>query len=407
MKFEETILPKMKSREIKSLRAAALELGRTANYFSNNKSRSAISFKDRSFDKDYPLFAMMTDKGRASLQELLDSAPESSKESGSMAKSLAASGITQADSVNFERNILPKMKTGEIKSLREAATALGKHKNLFTKKRTSNDERPISIEDRKFDRTYPLFSWMTDEGRGELQEYINSIDEQVKNSGYKTYQLWSTAQIGKRKSRAESQQPEASSSPRGPYVIDTPGVSFNDVYGGGIESEARRSSPATGEQPRGLQTYGPSPSFFDEVSSTGDAGSSSETAVHPSHRDSSTTGVPRQRHPGFERVHHPDRVDALPRMGGMSVAATQQSGPPTLERLDDRDLGILLEAVSLPHGTIRSVEDAALWLDDRGQGERMLERVRPYVSVIGDGDSAQIQLTEFGRREAEERTQRE
>ncbi|HET9646150.1 MAG TPA: hypothetical protein VFP68_22980, partial [Burkholderiaceae bacterium] len=56
------------------------------------------------------------------------------------------------------------------------------------------------------------------------------------------------------------------------------------------------------------------------------------------------------------------------------------------------------------HGEhIRSVSDAALYIDDSID----VERVRPYVHVVGGGETGDVQLTEFGRKELEARDQRE
>jgi hypothetical protein len=51
-----------------------------------------------------------------------------------------------------------------------------------------------------------------------------------------------------------------------------------------------------------------------------------------------------------------------------------------------------------------------MWLDDGGLVERLVDRVRPYVFIDGDGETARMRLTEFGnaqKREREERERRE
>ncbi|HET9645994.1 MAG TPA: hypothetical protein VFP68_22170 [Burkholderiaceae bacterium] len=414
--FETNILPRMISGEIRSFYAAALALKMRKDFFTSCSKfcRPLISLNERTFKKTHPLFAGMTSEGRAKLQELLDKSHKAeSKENGRK----RVQTTTNADSQKFENEILPAMIEGKIESFAEASRALGKGRNYLTDARAGSTS--ISIKNRSFNDAHPLFAGMTDNGRVKLKEFINNIAEQVRNSEHNDFHQWSRARgRGRLRKRTEPRptvprtladhKPEGSPNNfGGPHVIETPGISFNDVYSARIESEAGASYTVALQHSRGAQTRAPSPGFFDDVSSTGPAGTNSEASVCTRAGDFLAGGVPRRSPPGFEQAQHSDLVDAGPSMGGMSRTPTQHSESPALERLDDREFGILLEAVNLPQGIIRSVEDAAMWLDDRGQGESLLARVRQYVSVVGDGDGAHIQLTEFGRKAAEERAQRE
>ncbi|HET9642797.1 MAG TPA: hypothetical protein VFP68_05465, partial [Burkholderiaceae bacterium] len=297
--------------------------------------------------------------------------------------------------VNEQRELLlkyaPDFESGKLRTFDDLSKAIH-HKR---------SARLLLIGENKINEKHAIFKHMSDSDLESMRGLVSRMHDKYIESKATRLPHWMRT-----RSRPAAQPSEGFSNPPVPHVIETPGLSFNDVYGQGIESDASGSSTSLSERPGGVQTYGPSPSFFDEVSSGWGAGSSSGTAARSSPVDSSRGGEVRQRAPDFEGARHPQRVVARDSTGGTSATATDQSRPPALEPLNDREFSILLETVGRG-GDIRSVEDAALYMDDAGLGERLIERVRPYVSVVGDGDNGFLQLTEFGMRQKEERSQRE
>ncbi|HET9645685.1 MAG TPA: hypothetical protein VFP68_20540, partial [Burkholderiaceae bacterium] len=85
--------------------------------------------------------------------------------------------VSQTDSQKFENDVLPKMLSGEIMSLRQASVALGRSPSYLSDG-GRRKEPPISINERKFQKDHPLFAGMTEEGLGKLQEFIDGIHRQ-------------------------------------------------------------------------------------------------------------------------------------------------------------------------------------------------------------------------------------
>ncbi|HET9643125.1 MAG TPA: hypothetical protein VFP68_07180 [Burkholderiaceae bacterium] len=186
---------------------------------------------------------------------------------------------------------------------------------------------------------------------------------------------------------------------RGPAGTPVGGTSiaFEDFYNEGMEFQAEGSSTAASDRPRRLQSYEPSPGFFSDLPANWQGGSSSGAAAPTgATQRSSPAGAVGQSPSSRERTQDPVRVDAPANVAGVSVTATQQSASPAPAQLNDDELGIIEQGLRLDGEHLRNVEDLAAY---SGIGD--LERVRPYVLAVGDGESARLEYTAFGRESIE------
>jgi hypothetical protein len=241
---------------------------------------------------------------------------------------------------------------------------------------------------------------MSEDGRKMLKAFFNEAVVS-RPGGPRRFR----APRGKASSSGQQGEPlKPSSNPDNPLFIETPGVSFSDLYGReAIESGSASASTPTSRQPGWSQTAASPASLLDEMQIIWGVGRSRGPTPHASPVDSSSGGLMRQSNPGIEQAHHPRGVDVLPGTAIANVTAAQQSTSSVPGRLDDRELGILESGLVVDREHIRSVSDAAIYIGDGVD----VERVRPYVHVVGGGEEGGVELTEFGRRELEARRERE
>ncbi|HET9642571.1 MAG TPA: hypothetical protein VFP68_04250 [Burkholderiaceae bacterium] len=344
-----------------------------SDYLSHNVG---ISKRPTNVDPNHPLLSNMSESGRLNLETLLDTRdnldwPQRAK--------------------RFENELAWQMGL-EKRSLAAVTRAAGLSQSYL------NNCSSISTSDGTFDPTHPLLRHMSEGGRNMLQQFLT--ESTPNRRGYLLFRAGASRSGSLPDQQGEP--PEQGSTRGEPHVIDTPGVSFNDVYGGDTASEARWSSTPSGQRPGGAQTYGPSPSFFDSLPRTWDAGGTPETSPHPSAAGLSTHGVPRHSPSSVQQSRQPDPANTFPSTGATNVTATQQSASAAPGLLTDRELGILEDGLQTDGEHLRSVSDAALYIDSSVD----VERVRPYVSVVGNGETGELRLTEFARRELEARDQR-
>ncbi|HET9643579.1 MAG TPA: hypothetical protein VFP68_09530, partial [Burkholderiaceae bacterium] len=139
----------------------------------------------------------------------------------------------------FEKEILPDICSGK-KTLAEGSRALERNDNFLHKN--------ILLTRRQFKEGHYLFSMMSSDGRAKLQEYLDSDrgpEFQVARNAMSISRrdmLWGSESTSRgvqpSQQRGPLVQTDGPSNPGSPHVIDTPGVSFNDVYGAAGESEA-------------------------------------------------------------------------------------------------------------------------------------------------------------------------